>query len=163
MASDRSLTYRSSLTGDFLPLFLIIGIGSAALLLVGTWYSEVLGRQWGLPFIALGGAALVMTLAHILVQLRQRVTVTPHGVRYEGAFHRFALAWQEIAEFDVETRGVLKARCARLGDGRRAVRLDSSFFPEFEQMVSLIAVGRRRHRNTWLLVNKPICEPRAQG
>jgi hypothetical protein len=153
--ADSERAYHSRITRDFGALLLVICIGSAALILVGISYTQILDLKYGAPFVALGVASMVIAALYTALHLGQTVHIRADGIECRSRFRTLDLAWQEIADFNPQPRGLFSTRRAIVGDGRRRFAIDSGFFEDYDQIVSLIVIGRRRHRETWLLVNRP--------
>ncbi|MBM3464089.1 MAG: hypothetical protein FJX76_18490 [Armatimonadetes bacterium] len=159
MPIRRSLSYRAHITRDFAPLLFLNVLGACALVLLGMSYSQVLQPVYGIPFVVLGGVVLVLMGLHVFLSLSQTLVINSSGVEMEGRIGRTTIPWQEMAEFDAVPRGLFSGRRAVVGNNLRTIMVDSSFFQDFDHIVSLILIGRRRHRETWLLVNRVDAPP----
>jgi len=147
-------TYRSRLTGEGLTPVLVSGAGAVGLIIIGFAYASSRGLSAAMPVLVAGVVLLLLLGLTLWRQVGQTVTITPTGIRWEGPLGHRVLAWQEIVDFEDAALGMGRGRRARIGDGRDVFYLESGFFPEYLQMVSLIVIARRRHQHTWLLVNR---------
>lgn len=141
----RSKEYHSGLTREFLVLF-CANLVFAALII---YYGVDINRTWhgrGNLFVMAGLGVVGFALYLLSRVFGKTVVMTPRAIVYRCGQRETVMLWQDLRTVQTSRPGKRWFRTALVGDHSRMVTIESSAFPQYDVIVSLITVTRRQSR-----------------
>lgn len=137
--------FHSTLTDEYRLLAAVNVVIAFVVIYQGYVNSRIIAAR-GIPFIVLGVLLLAALGAVTLWTLGRTITITPAGLKYEGKGKEkeIVMSFSQLSELYLPPPNRKIFRSALIGDGRQSFHLDSFSFKEFELIVNIIAVARKR-------------------
>jgi len=135
--------FHSTLTREFQLLALLDFLISIFLVYQGVVNSRVIAIR-GVPFIILGIIIFVLLIAVALHTLGRTLVITPGGIEHRHHSKVQTIPFIGLREFYPPSPAKKIFRSCLVGDGRQTLVIDSFSFQEFELIVNIIAVARKR-------------------
>lgn len=141
----RHREFRSAPTPEFLALF-CVNLAIAASII---YYGMDINHTWpgrGNLFLLAGFGVVGFALYLMWGSFARSVRLTPQVFVYRRGRQEYLIPWQNMRTFQMSRPGKRWFRTALVGDHLHTLALESSVFPEFDLIVSIITVARKHHR-----------------
>lgn len=135
--------FTSGITGEFLFLFCVNGVFGCVIAFLGA----DMNRTWpgrGTPFIVIGVLVAVAAVAYLQRIIGKSIKMTSRVFLYRERKREILIPWENFRTFQPSHPGKRWFRSATVGDYDSTFSIDSVSFPDYELIVNLIAVARKR-------------------
>jgi hypothetical protein len=138
--------FRSTLTREFRLLAVANLLISLFLIYQGTVHGRIIAAR-GVPFIAIGILILVFLFFIALNTLGRILTITATGIEYRQGIRIVKIPFTSLVEFYPPPPMKKMFRKCLIGNGRETFIIDSFSFDDFELIVNIIEVARKKAKD----------------
>jgi len=140
--------YFSTFTYDFFLIFLAAIVLALSLIIAGALlYRNMSGTAGAIVFFS-GIAVLVMFIPLSLFIFGEKVVVTGKALRLVRKNLEVTILFGRITELKTLPLFFRLFNCATISDGENRITLSSLKYPEYEEILNLVKVGRKQATST---------------
>lgn len=145
MLRQKQRDFSSGLTAESMVVTIFNLVAGLFILNTGwtmnTWWH---GLHRGDPFFLLGAAIVVLVGVTQIRKFGRSIRVTDRAFIYRRRDNEIQIPWTQMRTFQKATHGKRWFRIALVGDSRHTIAIDSQSFRDFDLIVNLVDVARRR-------------------
>lgn len=146
MNDTRTREFHSGLTSQLIVLIVMnVGVDLYLFYLGISTNLRPHSMHRGDVFLLLGLLMVVLFAALMYTRLGHRIVITSQSFSYKKRNDCIEIPWRSLRTFQPGPPNKKFGRRALIGDDQRTIVLESQCFPEYDMIISLITVARKRY------------------